>query len=239
MHRTFIQSRARAWVPWTFTPWMLDKGLDEKPVGLIAFALLVKVNLLGPEGRCGFLSVRCFNHRDNTVSVGQPCSALTRRNLLNARRKERVAVSCLMGIFRRVCFSADVWRFSWNYKAASTQAACCRWNVVGLQVDLAVWAMETPVAFSSTPLENCCTLPEINMRKGSRCATLVLALTPAFSTSMQRPQTLAGDAAFNDLFPACLEKEGERDTNKKSMKILTFPLKKGMWTRSSEQRQPW
>lgn len=91
---------------------MLDKGLDEKPVGLIAFALLVKVNLLGPEGRCGFLSVRCFNHRDNTVGVGQPRSALTRRNLLNARRKERVAVSCLMGIFGRVCFSADVWRFS-------------------------------------------------------------------------------------------------------------------------------
>lgn len=152
MHRTFIQSRARAWVPRTFTPWMLDKGLDEKPVGLIAFALLVKVNLLGPEGRCGFLSVRCFNHRDNSVSAGQPRSALTRRNLSNARCKQRVAVSCLMGIFRRVGFSADVWRFSWNYKAASRQAACCRWNAVGLQVTVAVWAMETPVAFSSTPL---------------------------------------------------------------------------------------
>lgn len=88
------------------------------------------------------------------------------------------------------------------------------------------------MAFSSTPLvtffeKNCCTLPEINMQKGSSCATLALALTPAFSTSMQRPQTLAGDAAFNDLSPACLEKESQRDTNKKIHENLDFSAEKG------------
>lgn len=133
---------------------MPDKGLNEKPVRLIAFALLVKVNLLGPEGRCSFLSVRCFNHRDNTVSAGQPCSALTRRNLLNAPHKEGVAFLRLLAVFRRVCLPR------WDFRGI------CRRNVVGLQLTVPEWATKTSVAFSSTPL-----LPSLKTAAPSRRLT--------------------------------------------------------------------
>lgn len=129
---------------------MLDKGLNAKPVRLIAFALLVKVNLLGPEGRRGFLSVRCFNHRDNTFSAGQPRSALTCRNLLNAPHRESVAFFAPTGCLQAGLFALV--RFSWNHKAASRPTTSCRRYVVGLQLTLAEGAAKTSVAFSSSLL---------------------------------------------------------------------------------------
>lgn len=207
---------------------MLDKGLNAKPVRLIAFTLLVKVNFLGPEGRRGFLSVRCFNHRENTFSAGQPRTALTRRNLLNAPRRESVAFFAPTGCLQAGLFALV--RFSWNHKAASRQTTSCHHNVAGLQLTQAEGAAKTSVAFSSSLFFNSLT-PSCRLTCVKAWGAPQTPCTHDHVVNIYSGATNLGRRyGVQRFIPCMLERRERGGTKKKSMKISTLPPKKGMWS---------